>query len=196
MLSNLKSNVAKRLQKVFWIYRTNNFVIASASDFKVTDATSACNFLPITTENCSRVREFRGEDRVSEYGNKVARKEIGFFAECGGKVVGSIWATINTAQLPRVLKGHMKLMPNEALIHDIVTGEKSRGMGVGPFMVGRIASALLSEYSVSKIIIDVNVKNRPSLRMMEKAGLRVNQRVFAVSTLGVLAIEKVLKQYA
>ena len=90
----------------------------------------------------------------------------------------------------------MRLMPNEALVHDIVTGEKSRGMGVGPFMVGRIASALLHQYKVSKIVIDVNVKNKPSMRMMEKAGLQVSQRVFAVSVLGTLAFEKVLKRYA
>jgi len=196
MLSSLKSNVAKKVQKVFWVHRTNNFVIAGADDFRVTEAARECRFIAITTENCSRVREFREPGRVSDYKQKLTRNEIGFFAECGGQVVGSIWATINRAQSPSIARGHMRLMPNEALVHDIVTGEKSRGMGVGPFMVGRIASALLHQYKVSKIVIDVNVKNKPSMRMMEKAGLQVNQRVFAVSVLGTLAFEKVLKRYA
>jgi RimJ/RimL family protein N-acetyltransferase len=63
-------------------------------------------------------------------------------------------------------------------------------------MVGKISSALLNEYGVTRIIIDVNTKNKPSLRMMEKAGVRVSQRVFSVSAFGTLALEKVLKQYA
>ena len=196
MVSRLKSKVTQKLQKLFWVYLTNNFEINDASDFKMTEVARECKFFRITLENHSRVRDFRGEDRVLEYKKKLARKEIGFFVECDGKTVGSIWATLNAGPAPSVARAHIRLMPKEALIHDIVTGEKSRGMGVGPFMVGRIACALLNDYGVSKIIIDVNTKNKSSLRMMEKAGLRVRQQVFSVSALGTLALEKVLKQYA
>jgi len=196
MLSRMWSILTKKLQRVFWIYLTNNFVISSPNDFQLTNAACECRFLPIKAENFFRVREFRGVERVSEYRDKIARKEIGFFSECGGKVVGSIWATVNDAKSPSVARGHIRLMPNEALVHDIVTGEGSRGMGVGPFMLGRIASLLLNEHRVSKIVIDVNVKNKSSLRMMEKAGLRPNREVLSVSALGTLALEKVLKQYA
>jgi hypothetical protein len=193
MRSTLRSTITKNLQNVLWIYVTDNFVITRLSDFKMTEAARKCEFIPIALDNYFRVRDFRSEDRVSEYEGKITRKEIGFFAQCDGKMVGSIWATWNRTQAPTVARGHVRLEPNEALIHDIVTGENSRGMGVGPFMVGRIASALLGEYGVSKIIIDVNVKNHSSLRMMQKAGLQTNQRVFSVSAFGTLAYEKVLK---
>ena len=166
------------------------------SDFKVTEPSAKCGFIPITVENCFRVGDFRDEGRISEYRHKLAKTEIGFFAECDGKMVGSIWATINNGSVPAVVRTYMKLMPNEALIHDIVTGERSRGKGVGPFMVVRIASSLLSKYGVSRIIVDVNVRNRPSLRMMEKAGLQVKVKVLYVSAFGNLVRQKVLKHYA
>lgn len=196
MQSTWREQLSKKLQGVFWIYLINIFVIAETSDFYLREAAGKCTFVPITSDNCFRVADFREEGRVSEYRDKLALNEIGFFAEFGGKAVGSIWATINHAQEPTVVRGHMRLMPNEALIHDIVTGEKFRGLGVGPFMVGRIASVLLAEFGVSRIIIDVNVRNNPSLRMMDKVGLHVRQKVLSISAFGTLAFEKVLKRYA
>jgi hypothetical protein len=195
MRSKLRSKLTKKLQNIFWVYWTNNFVISRLADFKLADA-SNYEFIPITPANCFRVRDFRSEDHVSEYRDKVAGNEIGFFAEGGGKTVGSIWATVNREPKPAVARGHIKLRPNEALIHDIVTGEHCRGRGVGPFMVGRIASTLLSDYRVSRIVIDVNVKNSPSLRMMQKAGLRTEQQVLCISAFGRPVVEKVIKQYA
>jgi len=179
-----------------WIYSTSNFEIARASDFCPQEIGGKFGFVRVTPENYVRVADFRNEDRVAEYRNKLAHEEIGFFAELGGKMVGSIWATINRAQVAAVVRGHMRLMFGEALIHDIVTGEEFRGQGVGPFMVGRMASALLNEFRVSKIIIDVSAKNNSSLRMMEKVGLQAREKVLSVSVLGKLAFEKVLKSYA
>jgi len=189
----LRQILTKKLQKVFWVYLTNNFIVGEMSDVKMVEPVVDCAFVPITADNYFRVRDFREEGRISEYRDKLAHKERGFFAESDGKIVGSIWATINYARVPTVARTHVKLMPNEALIHDIVTGEKFRGMGVGPFMVGRIASTLLNEFGVSRIIIDVNVKNSSSMRMMNKAGVQVGLRVLSISAFGKLAFEKVLK---
>jgi hypothetical protein len=107
-------------------------------------------------------------------------------------MVGSIWATVNQSTEPKVVRTYMKLMPNEALVHDIVTGKAFRGRGIGPFMVGRISSVLLNELGVRKIIIDVNVRNGPSLRMMEKAGLKANEKTLSVSAFGRLISRKLL----
>jgi RimJ/RimL family protein N-acetyltransferase len=125
----------------------------------------------------------------------VLRQEIGFFAECEGKACGSIWATINKDAKPSVVRGHIKLKPGEALIHDIVTGEQFRGMGIGPYMVQQISTFLLRECGVSKIIIDVNSSNQPSLRMMAKAGLPVKERVLYISAFGSFVWQKVLQDY-
>jgi RimJ/RimL family protein N-acetyltransferase len=165
------------------------------NDFKTIAPAMGCDFLPITLDNYFRVRDFRDESRIPEYQDKLAKKEKGFFAECGGKMVGSIWATINDSPVPTVVRTYMRLMPNEALVHDIVTGEAFRGKGIGPFMVGRICCVLLGEVGVSKIIIDVNVRNSRSLRMMEKAGLEVNQKVLSISAFGGLVSQKLLRQY-
>jgi RimJ/RimL family protein N-acetyltransferase len=105
-------------------------------------------------------------------------------------MVGSIWATVNHTQVPRVVRTYMRLMPGEALIHDIVTGESFRGMGVGPFMVSRFASVLLNDYRVSQIIIDVNSRNGASLHMMDKAGLQVKEQMLYISAFGKLVLQK------
>ncbi len=181
------------MQKVFWIYTTKNFFITSANDFKLVEPAIECAFVPITIHNYSRVREFRDGGRNSEYHDKLVNGEVGFFAESAGKMAGSIWATINNTKVETVAKAYMKLLPQEALIHDIVTGESFRGLGVGPFMLGKIASALLGEYGIRKIIVDVNIRNRPSLRMMDKAGLRAKEQMLYVSAFGKLALQRSLQ---
>jgi len=188
-----KRPLTKSLQRVFWIYLRNNFVITSVDDIRAFEPSIKYIFVPITLENYFRVQEFREKRRITEYQEKHRAGEIGFFAECDGKIVGSIWATINYAPVRKVVRMYMPLMPNEALIHDIVTGEGLRGMGVGPFMVGRMAPTLLNEYGVTKIIIDVSCRNRPSLRMMEKIGLRAKEQMFYVSLFSTLAFQKSLK---
>ena len=188
--------LTKKVQHMFWIYVRNNFIVTKSSHFKRFEPDTRFAFVPITFDNCSRVQEFRDESRISEYRHKLSREEIGCFAERDGTMVGSIWATINNSREPAVVRSYMRLMPNEALIHDIVTGERFRGMGVGPFMAGKMASLLLSESSVSRIIVDVNVRNSASLRMMDKAGFQMKEQVVYVSALGNLLFQKTLRQYA
>lgn len=192
MLPEWKQIVTKQVQRILWIYVHNNFVIGNMDDFRTTEAGIKCTFVPITFDNCFRVHEFREQRRVAEYRAKLGNKEIGLFTECDGRMIGSIWATINHDRLRSVARMHMPLMPNEALIHDIVTAPNCRGMGVGPFMVGRMASTLLNDYRVSRIIIDVSCRNYPSLRMMEKVGLQSKERVFTLSLFGKLAFRKTL----
>ncbi len=190
-----RTAIKKSLQKVFWAYLTHNFVITNMNDFKKIESAIRCEFLPITLNNFVRVREFREEGRVSEYRAKLTSKELGFFAECGGKIVGSIWATVNDGDAPVVVRSYVKLKANEALIHDIVTGEQFRGMRVGPFMVGRMCTFLLGESGASKIIIDVNVRNSRSLRMMDKVGLQIDHTTLSISACGKLVSERLLRQY-
>jgi GNAT superfamily N-acetyltransferase len=195
MAKVLKQELTEKLQKIFWIYLNNNFIINGMSDFKRIQPGIKCGFIPITLDNYHRVGDFREKGRIPKYRDKLAHKEIGFFAEHDRKMIGSIWATINKAEAPNVVRTYMRLMPNEGLIHDIVAGEKWRGIGVGPFMVSRIAPELLKEYGLNRIIIDVNIKNRASLRMMAKVGLRIDHKTLCVSAFGKLALQLVLKRY-
>lgn len=182
----LKQDQLTKLQRLFWIRITTNFFIEHPGDFQWVNPRVPCAFVPITLENCRQVGDFREDSRIIQYREKIAGEEIGYFAELDGKMVGSIWASINRTHLPKTVRGYMKLKPNEGLIHDIVTGERSRGMGVGPFMTSRMAGVLLKEYGVSRIVIDVNSRNRPSLRMMEKAGLERAEKMIYVSAFGTL----------
>lgn len=169
--------------------------MTTINDVKMICPSIKCIFIPITMDNYHRVGEFRERDRISEYRTKLIDKELGFFVEHSGNIVASIWATINSGQVSMVARRHIRLRPNEALIHDIVTGETCRGNGIGPFMVGKIVSALLNEYGSTKIIIDVNVNNHSSLRMMQKTGLQQKERVLCLSVLGKFLSHTVLRKY-
>src|SRR5215472_17030249 len=114
-----KRVLKKTLQKIFWVYLTKNFYIRDKDDFKVINSIVQCSFTPIKTENYTRVQDFRESSYIAEFRDKLANGEIGFFSECGGKVIGSIWATVNHSAAPRVARTYMRLMPNESLIHDI-----------------------------------------------------------------------------
>lgn len=193
---NLRRQLVKKIQKVCWIYLSEIFFVTPEDQLVDVQPKINCQFVAITLENCIRVRDFREEDLVTEFQEKVQRGEKGFFAVCEGKMAGSIWATVNESAVPTLVRGFMRLLPREALIHDIVTGTKFRGLGIGPFMVTQISLILLQQCGVSRIIIDVNVRNRPSLKMMNKAGLRAQQKALAISAFQKLVFHKTLRVYA
>lgn len=194
MRALLSHSVTTKLQKLFWVYVTRNGTISSLQDFRIVPPATACLILPITPDNCHRVQEFREQTRVAEYRAKLADNQIGMFAECEGEVVGSIWASVNKTGAPITVRGYMPLLPNEALMHDAVTAERMRGKGIGPYMVGTIAKALLADHGVHRIIMDVNVRNASSLRMLAKIGVRTTETVLYCSVLGGLLFQATLRR--
>ena len=191
-----RQKLTRAMQKTFWVYLTNNFVIVSPGDVTARRDDGSLKLVAITPESCGMAENFRTRDRVAEYQAKLARNEIGYFAvEADRKAVGSIWATVNRGPRSSVARAYMPLKPKEAMIHDIVTGDRFRGRGVGPFMVAAFANALFCEHDVVRIIVDVNARNQPSLRMMEKAGLHAKERVLYISAFGTLLAHRVLKEF-
>ena len=190
----LIQDIKTKIQKIFWPSLCNMFIVRGLDDFIMVEPKIKCEFIPITSNNYNRVREFRDDYRILEYKNKLTQNEIGYFAEHEGKIIGSIWATINKTNSPIIAKTYMRLMPNEALIHDIVTAESFRGMRVASFMVINISSVLLEKYGASRIIIDVNTRNRPSLRMMKSIGLQIDHRMLSVSAFGTLLFNRTMKR--
>src|SRR5215475_4016117 len=192
---DLRRLVVRAIQKIGWIYLGEVFVVTPEDPLVTIRPKVPCEFAAITAENYNRVGDFRDQELVPEFLQKVSCGEIGFFAICDGSAAGSIWATVNESEVPIVVRGFMKLMPKEALIHDIVTGTNYRGSGIGPFMVTHILPALFQCHRAKRVIIDVNLKNAPSLKMMNKAGLQADHRALAVSAFQKLAFHKVLKKY-
>ena len=174
---------------------TDNFIITHMDAVTPIQPQMACSFLQITEENCHRVRDFRDERRLGEFRAKLARNELGFFAAAATGMVGSIWATVNASSGPVVVRTYMTLRRGEALVHDVVASERTRGSGVGPFMVRMLASELLVRQGASKVIVDVNARNRPSLRMMAKLGVEPTERVLYVSAFGRPVLTKVVRAY-
>ena len=187
--------LSKLVQKVFWIYRTNNFYITSESDFMIPEPAVKCTLVPITLDNYFRVREFRDDVPVSEFRKKLIRDQIGFFAEVEGRMIGSNWATINNTEKPTVVNMYMRLMPHEAHFHDLVIDERCRGMRVGPFLMSKMISMFLNDYRVSRITGDVSLKNARMSHSVRKTGLPFSQQVLSVSVFGRLLMSRVLKQY-
>ncbi len=183
------------LQKCFWVYPYNIFVINGLHELKMIKPKIKCEFIPITPENCYRVADFREKGRIAEYRKKLAHNEIGYFAEYEGKVIGSIWATVNQTSAPRVVRTYMKLMPNEGLTHDNVVSPAFRGMGVGPFLASSLRALLFKEYGLKRLMADVSVRNWASLRMNEKQGLRVNRKMLFICLFNRPVIAMVLKKY-
>jgi ribosomal protein S18 acetylase RimI-like enzyme len=191
----LKQELKMKLKKIFWMkIRYNYFITAMTESNKVEPGVN-CKFIPITMNNCHRVGEFREESRISEYREKLAHNEIGYFAENNGKIIGSQWATINKTDLPCNVRDFTKLRPNEGVIHDAVVSEKFRGMRIGPFMVSRMNTFLFKEYGLQRITWDVNINNHASLRMLEKLGFRKDRKVLYVAAFGKLLLKLKLKKY-
>jgi hypothetical protein len=189
-------NFLRMLQNIFWVRLTCNFVITDQCQLSNAEPRIKCRFVLITNTNYARVSEFRERERVSQYYDKLLQGEIGYFVEHHNKVIASIWATVNKKNDPMSVRTYVKLMPNEALIHDVVSGENFRGMGVGAYMISSIASILLQEYQVSKVIVDVKSTNRASLRMLQKTGLNIDHKMIYVSAFNIPLFHVILKNYA
>jgi hypothetical protein len=181
--------------KKFWFSIGYHYTINGPNELRIVEPRIKCKLIPITLENYHRVADFREEDRITEYRNKLDNNEIGCFAEYEGKMIGSIWATINKTDTPFVGKDFTRIMPNEGLLHDNVINEKFRGMGVGGFLEWSLPLLLFNKYGVHKIKTDINVSNRASVRMAEKVGLRIDHKVLYVAAFGKMIFKLVLKKY-
>jgi RimJ/RimL family protein N-acetyltransferase len=192
---NVRRQVVRAVQKIGWVHLSEVFFVMPEDSLATVHTAQPCCLTAISPENALMVRDFREESLSEEFCAKLKSGEIGFFAMAGGRAAGNIWATVNESAQPKTARGFMRLMPGEALIHDIVTGASFRGHGIGPYMVTQIIPILFRQHGVCRIIIDVNVNNTPSLRMMNKAGLHAKQKELSVSAFQNLVYHRTLAHY-
>jgi GNAT superfamily N-acetyltransferase len=191
----LVDKVKRMIQKVILVRRTCNFVVVDPRDVKPLETNHNARLVPISVDNYQRVAEFRPPSRIEQYRQKLVRGEVGYFVECDGRMIGSNWATVNEGGSAVVARTVMRLEPKEGMTHDGVIAPRLRGQGFGAFMINRLVAILFREYDLRRIIIDVNVRNKASLRMMEKAGFRVDHEMLYVALFGKLVIHRRVKQY-
>jgi len=195
MSFHLNEKIKSTLIKIIWVVIYNIYIIKGINDFKVIEPKIKCAFIPITLDNHHRVQEFREERRVEQYKEKLLNNEIGYFAEHNGKIIGSIWATINKTQVPRVVQTFKTIKKNEALVHDIVVSNDFRGMRIGPFMESSIFTKIFNIYEVSALITDANIRNHASLRMHSMVGARIDHKMFYIALVGKPILKLRLKKY-
>lgn len=191
----LADKLKRAIQRIVILRKTFNFVVVDESDFARLPAEGDCRLVPISVDNYQRVCEFRPRKRIEQYRQKLENGEIGYFVEYHGRMIGSNWATINREARPRIVRSVIRLEPNEGLTHDGVIAPRFRGKGFGAFMISRLVETLMREQNLRRIIIDVNVKNKASLRMMEKAGFRVDHKMLYLALFGRLIFQRVLERY-
>jgi RimJ/RimL family protein N-acetyltransferase len=191
----LIDKLKKLIQHVFFFRRTCNFVVVDERDFALLEFRDDTRLVPISVDNYQRVVEFRPASRVRQYREKLANGEIGYFVEHNGRMIGSNWATVNPGPSAKVARTVMRLGPREGLTHDGVIAPDFRGRGFGAFMINRLVAILLGQHDLNRVIIDVNVKNKASLRMMEKAGFRVDHEALYVAVFNKLLFHRVMKRY-
>jgi ribosomal protein S18 acetylase RimI-like enzyme len=184
-----------KLQNFFWIYLCYNYIIREPNEFKMVEPKIKCGFIPVTLDNCHRVAEFRKEDRRSQFKDKLAHGEIGFFAKHNGRVIGSMWATINKTNLPIYAQLFRSVGYNEGVVTDGFVDESFRGMRVAAFLVSNIFAILLKDFGLSKVTTDVNVQNKSSIKMLEKIGFRIASKMLYISAFGKPILEIRLKSY-
>lgn len=192
----LDEGLKMKLKKVFYITVRAIYIVNEVNEFKMIEPRIKCRLTPITLDNYHRVADFREEKRIAEYKDKLLHNEIGVFAEHDKKMIGSIWATINKKEVPYVVKTFFKLMPNEALLHDIVASEKVRRLRVGAFLESGLPAQLFQRYRISRMFMDVNINNRASLGMLAKVGFRIDHKRLLVSVFGRSVLQLVLKRYS
>jgi GNAT superfamily N-acetyltransferase len=191
----LTDKLKTKLMKFLWASVCNVYIIRGLNDFPMIEPKIKCNLVPITLDNCHRVKDFREESRVAQYREKLNNNEIGCFAEHNGKMIGSIWATINKAKIPRVVQTFKRIMYNEASTHDAVVSEAFRGMRIGPYLVSNMRAYLFKEHAVSRIITDVSIRNHASLQMQEKLGSKIDHKMLCISIFDKPVLKLVLKRF-
>ncbi len=191
----IRRQLVKKVQKVFWIYLAEIFVVAPTHELARAFPKVACELIPISDRNCDRVMDFREKDVATEFLQKIRCGQVGLFAVHKGQIVGSIWATINSSTTPKIARGFVRLMPKEALIHDIVTSAKYRGLGIGGFMLTGISRVLFRKHEAVRIIVDVNVRNASSLKMMRNTGVEAKHRCLSISIFQRPVFVKILSVY-
>jgi ribosomal protein S18 acetylase RimI-like enzyme len=184
------------LKKILWIYVCNVYVFNGMNDFKMVEPRIKCSFIPIALDNCHLVTDFRETDRIIQYRDRLAHNEIGFFAEHDGKMIGSIWATINTTATPRIAEKYFKIMPNEGHFHNIIVSKKFRGMRVGAFMESSMPAILFTEYGLNRVTTDVDVRNIASLGMLKQIGAQIDHKLLCISAFNRSVLQLVLRKYA
>lgn len=190
----LNEKIKPKLIKCLWIAIYKIFIIKGLDEFKMIEPKIKCNFISITLDNCHRIKDFREESRVAQYRDKLMNSEIGYFAEHNGKIIGSVWATINKTTMPKVVQTFKTIMYNEALIHDNVVSENFRGLRVGPFMESNMFSILLKEYKVSRLIADINVRNDAVSRMFNTLGVNVDHKMLYIALFGQPILKLMLRK--
>jgi hypothetical protein len=121
----------------------------------------------LTTDNIGKMLEVMyvsraGLQRRFRHGDRC------FAVLDNGKIVSYFWAQFGLKNCDEL---HLKfnLHPNQAWMYNAITIKTARGHGLYPNIIRYMAKVLLQS-GIDESFVDVDPKNRPSIRGLEKAG--------------------------
>jgi hypothetical protein len=102
--------------------------------------------------------------------NRFGRGERCFAVLNGGQIASYFWAQFHTRQLSEI-SWVLNLKPNQVWFYNAITVKGARGRGYYPNIIRYMAKVLEKE-GFTEFFIDVEERNRSSIRGVEKAGCK------------------------
>lgn len=121
----------------------------------------------LTTADINKMLEVMYVSRAGLQG-RFSRGDRCFAVLDNDKIVSYFWAQFGLRDLCEL---HLKfnLSPNQAWMYNAVTVKIARGRGLYPDLIRHMAKVLLQS-GINESFIDVDLRNRSSIRGLEKAG--------------------------
>ena len=158
-----------------WLAATKSF-FESRAMFIVTLSPEASIGLDV----CSEVKELTSSEidemlevmylSRADINDRFNRGQRCFAIWDGGKIVSFFWVQFGIRRLLE-LHWEFNLKPNQAWMYNAITVKTARGRGCYPNIIRHIANVLRAE-GFDEFFIDIEERNKASIRSTEKAGCR------------------------
>ena len=125
----------------------------------------------LTSADIDAYVQFRPQPAKSELRRRLEAGDRCFWAGYGDRMVGAAWVSSGNGWI-EYLQGHIPLKPGEGYLYEAYTHPDFRGYGIGPALSG-FAYRALREDGFHRILIAVNLENRPARRTFCRNGERV-----------------------
>jgi hypothetical protein len=141
----------------------------------------------ISELNLNDLLYFQSKNYIDIFKNFLKLKDIGYMAYYNNKCVHRTWVKFN-CQTVSLHSGYRYTLNNdEIFIHYCETSNIARGHGIYP----KVLATIINEFNDKIKLISVNIKNKASIKGVQKVGFRERERVKILVILGI----KILRTY-
>jgi RimJ/RimL family protein N-acetyltransferase len=171
------------INTLFSICKYKILYINSAVDLQKVEQRVQVKLVPITLDNVTFVRSFKGKSDVNKFRRFLNTGELGFYAEVNSEIVGHIWVK-HCAQPEKNIRGYIDLLEDEAVIHHIHVASEYRSQHIFQMMLYDAVRHIFSQKNIKRLLADVETGNTASLRGFEKVGFKyLDKELFVIRIL-------------